>query len=150
MNVSNVGTTQSATDKGTKIVKKGEGLDKDAFLKILSAELSNQDPTNAKDGTEFVAQMAQFAGLEQMTNLNNTMKFSSMSSLIGKYVTLNSLDSNGNLYSGAVKSVSKVGDSININVLVGKEKDENGNMVDWIKEFSSDNLLDIVETPSNE
>lgn len=150
MSISNVEAAQGVTDRGTKIVKKGQELDKDAFLRILSAELSNQDPTNAKDGTEFVAQMAQFAGLEQMTNLNSTMKFSSMSSLIGKVVTLNSLDSKGNLYSGTVKGVSKNGDSININVLVGKEKNEKGEMVDWIKEFSGDNILNIGENSNNE
>jgi len=49
-------------------------LDKDAFLKILTVQLRYQDPLNAKDNTEYIAQMAQFAALEQMQNLNNSMQ----------------------------------------------------------------------------
>ena len=76
------------TSRGTRIVKKGQDMDQNAFFKILAAELSNQDPTNAKDGTEYVSQMAQFSSLEQMLNLNGNMKFSGANGLIGKNVTV--------------------------------------------------------------
>ena len=72
MDVNSIDGASRATDKGTPIIKTGSELDKNSFLKILTAELSNQDPQNAKDSTEYVAQMAQFAGLEQMTNLIQT------------------------------------------------------------------------------
>ncbi|WLR52342.1 flagellar hook assembly protein FlgD [Bacillus tianshenii] len=49
-------------------------LDKDAFIKILMTQLQNQDPSNPMDDREFIAQMAQFSSLEQMTNLNETMQ----------------------------------------------------------------------------
>jgi flagellar basal-body rod modification protein FlgD len=35
------------------------------FLQLLVAQLQNQDPTQPQDGTQFVAQLAQFASLEQ-------------------------------------------------------------------------------------
>ncbi|MFT8313918.1 MAG: flagellar hook capping FlgD N-terminal domain-containing protein [Clostridium sp.] len=111
-------TSSGATNKGTKIVKKGQEIDKNSFLRILSAELSNQDPTNSsnQDSTQYVAQLAQFSSLEQMANLNSTMTLNSAANLIGVNVKFNSLDSLGNNYMGIVKSVTKDGDAITLSV----------------------------------
>jgi len=129
-----------ATERGTRIVKKGQEMDKNSFLRILSAELSNQDPTKAKDGTEFVAQMAQFAALEQMTNLNSTMEFSSSSSLVGKMVALSSYDNKGVQYGGIVKAVFKESGSTNLAVQLADGT---------IKDFPADSLSDIIDIPGN-
>lgn len=48
-------------------------LDKDAFLKLLTEQLKNQDPTQPMDNTAFIAQLAQFSSLEQMNNVNDTL-----------------------------------------------------------------------------
>ncbi|MCX7786247.1 MAG: flagellar hook assembly protein FlgD [Spirochaetes bacterium] len=55
-------------------------LDKDDFLKLLVTQLSHQDPTQPMEDREFIAQMAQFTALEQITNLNK--EFSSVARLI--------------------------------------------------------------------
>lgn len=49
-------------------------LGKDDFLKILMVQLQNQDPSNPMQDQEFIAQMATFSSLEQMTNMNNTLQ----------------------------------------------------------------------------
>ncbi len=46
-----------------------DSMGKDAFMKILIAQLQNQDPTNPMKDNEFIAQMAQFSALEQTMNL---------------------------------------------------------------------------------
>ena len=45
-------------------------LGKDEFLQILITQLTNQDPTEPMQDRDFIAQMAQFSTLEQMTNMS--------------------------------------------------------------------------------
>ncbi len=66
----------------------------DGFLKILAGQIKGQNPLEPMKDTEFIAQMAQFSQLEQMTNLAKDMKALTLSgqlsqgaSLIGKNVT---------------------------------------------------------------
>lgn len=49
-------------------------LDKDDFLRLLVAKLSNQDPLNPMADEDFVAQLAQFTSLEQLTNMNENLQ----------------------------------------------------------------------------
>ena len=47
---------------------KPKDIDKNMFLKLLVTQLRNQDPLNPSEGTEFIAQLAQFQQLEQSIN----------------------------------------------------------------------------------
>jgi flagellar basal-body rod modification protein FlgD len=44
------------------------------FLRILVAQLNNQDPLKPMDNQEFVTQMAQFTSLQQTQILNDNME----------------------------------------------------------------------------
>jgi flagellar basal-body rod modification protein FlgD len=58
---------QPANAQGSDVLGKNE------FLKILTAQLANQDPTQPMDSNAFVAQLAQFSSLEQAQNTNDTL-----------------------------------------------------------------------------
>jgi len=49
-------------------------LDKDAFFKLMIAQMKNQDPTNPLKSHEMAAQLASFSSLEQMQNMNKTLE----------------------------------------------------------------------------
>lgn len=100
-------TTAAAT-------KSASTLSQEQFLQLLSEQFKQQDPFNPTSDTDFMAQMAQFSALEQMSELNREFgrfraqnEFSVGTNLVGKEVTLK--DENGLLVSGAVEGLHKGG-----------------------------------------
>ncbi len=62
--------TQTQTPAVAK--KTDDGLaSKDTFMKLLVAQIRNQNPLNPQDGTQFVSQLAQFTTLEQSTQMRD-------------------------------------------------------------------------------
>jgi flagellar basal-body rod modification protein FlgD len=48
--------------------------DRDMFMTLLVAQLKNQDPLAPQDGTEFVAQLAQFNSLDQLIGIRQSIE----------------------------------------------------------------------------
>ncbi|RDY28929.1 flagellar biosynthesis protein FlgD [Romboutsia weinsteinii] len=108
-------TNYNKTENGTSIVPKGEEVDKDIFLKMLVAQMVNQDPFNSQDPTEYITQLAQFTMLDHMMSLNDSMEYlvgvnngilvntamSTASSLIDKHIEVKEFDEDGTEISGS-------------------------------------------------
>jgi len=65
----------------TQAAQRNMGLGSDSFLKLLVVQLQNQDPTSPQSNTEFIAQLAQFSSLEQLTSINQSV--TAMARLLG-------------------------------------------------------------------
>lgn len=70
------GLTNVAGNYSSDQAKNGSIMGKDDFLKLMLAQMKNQDPLNPLDGTQFASQLAQFTSLEQLVNLNDAMNTS--------------------------------------------------------------------------
>jgi flagellar basal-body rod modification protein FlgD len=72
--VNNANETNYTAAANEALRETNSDLGKDAFLKILITQLSNQDPLDPLKDKDFIAQMAQFSTLEQMTNMNKSIE----------------------------------------------------------------------------
>jgi len=106
MNVDMTTTIPNGANQATQQTSK-TAVDYQSFLKLLIAEMKNQDPTKPMDSTQYVAQLATFSQVEQSvqtnTKLNQIMQSSALSqadALIGR-----SLTSADGLTTGTVASV---------------------------------------------
>ncbi len=95
-------------------------VSQNTFLTLLITQLKNQDPMNPQDSSQFVAQLASFSSLEQMTQLNksiNTVLESSVTNLIGKTVTVADPNNMSGFSSGVVAGITyyKDGPAVSVN-----------------------------------
>ena len=67
-----LGPADSATTNTTK--PRNDGLGRDAFLQLLVTQMSHQNPLQPQEDGAFIAQLAQFSSLEQLTNIDDTLK----------------------------------------------------------------------------
>ena len=85
-------------------------IGQDTFLKLMMAQLQNQDPMNPTDSSQFLAQTAQFTSVEKLTQVaSQTAEALTLqrefgaSSMVGKTVSYANQD--GSTATGAVDSV---------------------------------------------
>ena len=64
-------STSTSIDTGKAL--SDNGLGRDAFLKLLVTQLQHQDPTAPQADTQFVAQLATFSSLEQLSQMNQSL-----------------------------------------------------------------------------
>jgi flagellar basal-body rod modification protein FlgD len=69
--VSDTSSTSSASTSSTS--SSNTSVTKNDFLKLLIAQMKNQDPLNPMDGTQYVSELAQFSSLEEMQNMNDNL-----------------------------------------------------------------------------
>jgi len=128
-----ISATTAATSTTSTTAK--NSLDKDGFLKLLVAQLKNQDPTGqGQDPNQMVQQLTSFSSLEQSQQTNTLLQGlqaqtsglfqAQTASLVGKNVKV---DGSGfNLKSGAATMNLELGAAANVTVTV---KDANGKVV---------------------
>jgi flagellar basal-body rod modification protein FlgD len=115
----------SSAYTATEAPSRNDQLDKDAFLKLLVAQLRYQDPLNPADPQDFMAQTAQFHSVEKLEELtelstasNRAQQLAAASSLVGRTVSWYGED--GQIRSGTVLAGLPSPDSASL--LVGDEE----------------------------
>lgn len=97
MAVEGVTSSMAQSLSGTDFIQ-NNGMGKDAFMQLLVAQLTNQDPLEPMNDTEFLGQLTQYSQLEQMMNINDNIDLGNdltlsvnnalMTNLIGKDIKI--------------------------------------------------------------
>ena len=131
--LSNLGITRTSTAAAATSTKSSSTLGQSDFLKLMTAQMQNQDPFNPVDNTQMVAQMAQISTTSGISEMNSTMKaiadklgVTSTSEAMG-YVGKTVLTEGGTAYGraggGIAGSVELAGAATDVNVTIS---DANG------------------------
>ena len=110
------------TENGTYVYDSATTTDKDLFLKMLVAQMTNQDPFNTQDPSQYITQLAQFNSFEQMMQLNDSME---------DLVNLNNAMLVNNAMGSAASLIGK-----NVEVAVDNEAGEYENLIGQVKSAS--------------
>ncbi len=87
MNVDPTTQVHGDVERGTdRSQMKTDALGQDAFLKLLVAQIQNQDPMNPMDDRDFIAQLAQFSNLTQTQNLVRNQMTMFGANLLGREI----------------------------------------------------------------
>jgi flagellar basal-body rod modification protein FlgD len=130
---STTGITNTYTNPAYNMDDKSasSSLDKNGFLKMLTEQMRNQDPTSGQDPNQYFQTISQMTSVEQLTNLATAstaalsrQKDANATQLIGKTVTYPGTD--GLPVTGVVESVqlsAKTGPSLTVAGVAGINPD---------------------------
>lgn len=116
MNLIDSVTAQQVASASNKVYSKSALADQDTFLKLLIAQLKNQDPLDPIKDQDFIAQLAQFTSVEKLTSIEKALQGSSQNSLISQAVglvgkTVSVVDpETGDTLTGTVTQVTLLGE----------------------------------------
>ena len=136
MDISQVSATSNQTTQTT--TTSNDDMGKAEFLSLLVTQLQNQDPLSPMDSQDFSAQLAQFSSLEQLTDINATLKSSAeMDMMLTTSI-------NNTMAAGFVgKEVSSYGDNLSL-------ISEGSTPVDFIlQDFSDEVTVNIYDAAGN-
>ncbi|MBL0935920.1 MAG: flagellar hook assembly protein FlgD [Rhizobiaceae bacterium] len=110
----NVAALTSASQASPTSATSAGSVDYESFLKLLVAQMKNQDPTAPMESTEYVAQLATFSQVEQQVQMNKKLDdilqasaLSQASGLIGREVV-----SHDGSVTGTVKEIKLYSDGV--------------------------------------
>lgn len=126
--------------------EKSSTLGQNDFMKLIIAQLQNQDFNNSTDTSEFINQMAQMATIESMNTMTANAKVTYAASFTGKYVTCTTGD--GGYATGLVDCVAINGDKCTL-VIGGKEYDA-ANVCEIITKETYDKLVAADKNKTDE
>ena len=128
-----LGITRSSTAAATTTTKSSSSLGQSDFLKLMTAQMQNQDPFNPVDNTQMVAQMAQISTTSGVSEMNTTLKAiadklgvtstSDAMGYVGKTVLTAGSTAYGRAAGGIAGSVELAGAATDVNVTIS---DANG------------------------
>lgn len=112
-----------ATTPTQNTVASAQTVDYQSFLRLLVAQMKNQDPTSPMESTDYVAQLATFSQVEQSVQINNKLDgilqastFAQAGDLIGREI-----ESADGTIKGTVESVRLYSDGIMARLDDGRE-----------------------------
>lgn len=116
----NASAASTAASSSIPSLGGNQALGQQDFMKMLMAQMRNQNPMDPQNGADFAAQLAQFSSLDGINKLNQNFNslltlqgLSQGTNLIGKNVVY-SKDAAGNTARGTVSSVSVIGGQIQL------------------------------------
>ncbi|WP_353204099.1 flagellar hook capping FlgD N-terminal domain-containing protein [Sphingomonas sp.] len=138
--LTNLGINRATTSNAATAVKSSSSLGTSDFLKLLTAQLQNQDPFSPTDNSQMVAQLAQITSTSGITDINTTLKSiqtklggtSTADALayVGKTILTEGSTAYGRSTGGIAGAVELDGDATDVSVSI---QDANGQVLNTLQ-----------------